>query len=149
MTRAGGLSNGQAQWLYTATASPGCSSEVYEGRIQGLGWIYNTAKVEKYLIQLIVIASAFAAYWFIVRENSAIDIRSWPRFAHMLPGFTSVAIFVSYFLTESGAVEFFRTEYMLGIFLVFLLPLACLLLVLQIAIWIRNASNRKRQTPGI
>jgi hypothetical protein len=38
----GGLSNYQARWLYTATASPGCSSEVYEGRIQGLGWIYKT-----------------------------------------------------------------------------------------------------------
>ena len=62
--------------------------------------------------------------------------------AHNLPLLGFVAILVFYGLTENGVLEFARTEEMFGVFVVVLFPMAAVLALIQIALWLMRWRRR-------
>jgi hypothetical protein len=84
-----------------------------------------------------------ALFWFVARGKAMPSLRSWPNWLRFLPFLTSSTILIFYFLTDRGVLSFSQSEHTYGLFVVFLLPIAGALLLVQFAIVLRILAERK------
>ena len=94
-------------------------------------------------IAVLILACGLGVLWFVGRGKSLPAAHSWPLLLRFLPLLLAAAILLFYFSTEWGVLEFSRTEQMYGLFVVVLLPLSGMLLLLQLAIYLRVRAERK------
>ena len=84
---------------------------------------------------LLALASAVGAFlWFVVLAKPLPRPRSWPPVLRFSPALVASTILASYFLAGRGAFPSLSGEYLYGLFVVFLLPLAGVLVLVQLAV---------------
>jgi hypothetical protein len=116
---------------YTKVVVLGSGTDIQDGESGGMSTVF------------LILACGLGVFWFVARGEPVPRVRSRPILLRFLPLLAATAILLFYFLTEWGVFTLSRTEEMYGLFVVVLLPLAGMLLLLQLGLYLRILRERK------